>query len=83
MVRDLAVVFVYDDDSATLRMCNVSRSSIQGTLDRAMLLDIPEAGDGQLDDESARKLGALALRCLGGAHPDLESRLHLSSSTES
>ncbi|APA88158.1 hypothetical protein BJG93_22480 [Paraburkholderia sprentiae WSM5005] len=78
MVRDLAVVFIYDDDTNTLKMSNVSRRAIQATLDRAMFLDIPEAPEGPLDDESARKLGALALRCLGEAHPDLAARLNLS-----
>ena len=78
MVRDLAVVFVYDDDTNTLKMSNVSRLSIQGVLDRALLLDIPESPDRPLNDEAARKLGALALRCLGSAHSNLEARLNLS-----
>jgi hypothetical protein len=78
MVRDLAVVFVYDDDTNTLKMSNVSRRSIQATLNRALLLDIPEPPDGALDDESASKLGALLLRCLGSAHSNLEARLSLS-----
>jgi hypothetical protein len=78
MARDLAVVFVYDDDTNTLKMSNVSRRSIQAALDRALLLDIPESPDGPLDDESARKLGALVLRCLGSAHSHLEARLNLS-----
>ncbi|MBC8728088.1 hypothetical protein [Paraburkholderia sp. UCT2] len=79
MVRDLAVVFIYDDDTNTLKMSNVSRRAIQSTLDRAMFLDIPEAPETPLDDESARKLGAMALRCLGEAHPDLAARLNLSA----
>lgn len=80
MVRDLAVVFIYDDETNTLKMSNVSRRAIQSTLDRAMFLDIPETPETPLDDESARKLGALALRCLGEAHPDLAARLNLSAS---
>jgi|GEM_PF-5383212 len=80
MVQDLEVVFIYDDDTDTLRMSNVSRRAIQSTLDRAMFLDIPEAPEIPLDDESARKLGALALRCLAEAHPDLAARLNLSAS---
>jgi hypothetical protein len=79
MVRDLAVVFIYDDETKTLRMSNVSRRAIQSSLDRAMFLDIPEAPETPLDDESARKLGALALRCLAEAHPELLPRLNLSA----
>jgi hypothetical protein len=60
-------------------MSNVSRRAIQSTLDRAMFLDIPEAPETPLNDESAHKLGALALRCLGEAHPDLAARLNLSA----
>ncbi|WP_233839187.1 hypothetical protein [Paraburkholderia sp. ZP32-5] len=79
MVQDLAVVFIYDDHTDTLKMSNVSRRAIQSTLDRAMFIDIPEGPETPLDDESARRLGALALRCLGEAHPDLAARLNLST----
>ncbi|HEY2022782.1 hypothetical protein [Paraburkholderia sp.] len=70
MVEDLAVVFIYDDETNTLKMSNVSRRAIRSTLDRAMFVDIPETPEAPLDDESARRLGALALRCLAEAHPD-------------
>ena len=79
MIKDLAVVFIYDDDTDTIKMCNVSRRSIQSILDRAMMLDIPEDPAATLSDKSAEKLGALALRCLGAAHPSLDTRLRLTA----
>ena len=80
-----ATIVFYDADTQQLKMCTVSRSSVQSAIDRAMTLtippDAPENSRERVTDEDARKLGGMAILIQAMTHPELRDRLRITTET--
>ncbi|WP_239482951.1 hypothetical protein [Paraburkholderia sp. C35] len=83
MNNEVAFVSFYDETTAQIKFCLVSRSAVQGAIDNALVMTVPpDASEHSVDpitDEDARKLGGMALLCHGKAHPELLGRLKIAT----
>lgn len=79
--RPNCVVTLYDEEAKTICTFNVSRAAIADVLAKATSFDVPLADfDYRVDDEFARKVGAMSLLLLAGRSEFLKN--HLSITTE-
>ena len=83
MSNESAFISYYDEQTQQIKFCVVQRASVQTAIDRALTIpvppDTPENSDTPITDEIARKLGGMAILCHTKAHPELRTRLQITT----
>ena len=78
--REKALVTFYDEQTHSLKVCAVSKASIQSSIDQALILDMPpEQPDEAITDEHARQLGGMAVLLLATGIPELRARIRITT----
>lgn len=78
--RPNCVVTLYDEEAKTISTFNISRAAIADVLAKATSFDVPLADfDYRVDDELARKVGAMALMLMAGRSEFLKSHLAITT----
>lgn len=79
--RKTCVVTFFDEETKAISYRHIPQAAIAEALGKSSGLDVPlEDFDNKVDDEFARKLGAMILLILAGRSPFLKE--HLSITTE-